>query len=206
MRLLVALIGLCCGAFAGVYALLNNPLTAAAEPVAGIAGESYQWQVLEAVGNGFGPAELLGLPLANPDRPLGADALESASAAVMLLTDEQNQPRALATRLSVFSSDGSLTEGRVGIETFTNIFWPNAGSIFLHGYENRWPVIRAAAEASSAGSMQFSAFSPGGDPGAIVGGSGLHEGASGRFSETFWADPSHPDTLAGHLVLEASAR
>ena len=204
MRLLIALIGLFCGAFAGVYGLLHNPLTAAQEPVADIAGDSYRWQVLESAGNAFGPAELFGLPVNG--RQLGAAALESASAAIMLLTDEKDQPRALATRLAVYSSDSSLTTGHVGVETFTNVFWPNAGSLFLHGYENRWPVIRAAADAASAGGVKLAAVGPGSDPGSIVGGSGLYEGAGGRFSETVWADPARPDTSAGQLVLEASAR
>ena len=204
MRLLIALMGLFCGAFAGVYGLLHNPLAAAEEPVAAVAGDSYRWQVLEGVGNGFGLAELLGLPAAS--RPLGAAALESASAQVMLLTDEQDQPRALATRVAVYSSDSSLTAGRVGVETFTNVFWPNAGSVFLHGYENRWPVIRAAAHVTSESGVQLTAVGAGSDPGAIIGGSGLYEGAGGRFSETVWADPMQPDASAGQLVLEASAR
>ncbi len=204
MRLLIALMGLIGGAFAGIYGVLHNPLTAAEEPVAGIAGDSYRWQVLEAAGNGFGPAELFGLPVAG--RPLGAAALDSASAAIVLLTDEQDQPRALATRLAVYSSDSSLTAGHVGVETFTNVFWPNAGSVFLHGYENRWPVIRAAADMDSAGLVKLTAVGPGIDPGAIIGGSGLYEGAGGRFSETVWADPARPETSAGQLVLEASAR
>jgi len=212
MSKLSAFAGFACGIFAGVVLLLQNPAVEKSFRVD--QAETYEWSALEFFGNAFEPENILRIPGNSVYRPLGAGDIELGSAAVLLLTDETGQPRALAVRLATISQSGDMLRGNVGIDTYTNIFWPNTGSIFLQGYENRWPLIKGEAPSSMGGTAvdgmtaeySVSAISPDKAFAGIVGGSGQFRSSAGRYSETLWRDPDQPDLYAGTISLERSAR
>jgi len=213
MRRLAGIIGFLCGIGAGLFVLLNNPLS----PPAYSAGEisaTYQWRSLEFFGISFTPAELLGISSGSPNRSLGAKEVELSSASIILLQDESGQPAALATRLTAMNKSPDFFAEQVGVDTYTNIFWANAGSVLMHGYENRWPLVRdnvvalfdESGEVTGVGKFTVSAARPDKEITGIVGGSGVFSGIGGRYSETIWRDPEQPDLYAGAISLGIAVR
>jgi len=213
MRKLIGIIGFLCGIGAGLFMLLNNPLGPPAYSVAETS-DTYQWRALEFFGISFTPAELLGISSGSTNRSLGAKEVKLASASIILLLDESGQPAALATRLTAINKSPDMFTEQVGVDTYTNIFWANAGSLLMHGYENRWPLVRtnmvaalgASDEVIDNGSFAVSAVPPDGEPTGIVGGSGLFSGIGGRYSETIWRDTEQPDLYAGSISLDIDVR
>ena len=213
MNRLLGITGFICGIAAGLLMLLNNPLSRADYPVAADS-EAYAWRSLEFFGVAFTPAELLGLSDGSLNRSLGAKEVRLTSASIILLQDEAGQPAALATRLTSINKSSDAYAENLGVDTYTNIFWANAGSILMHGYEDRWPLMRdhyAAGLSSSGdvpgdGEFQVSAERPDKEPTGIVGGSGLFSAIGGRYSETIKRDPDQPDLYAGTVLLDISVR
>ena len=84
----------------------------------------------------------------------------------------------------------------------------------MHGYENRWPLIRSdmvtslngSGEGSDGLEIQVSAVRPDIAPTGIVGGSGLFSAIGGRYNETIKRDPEQPDLYAGTISLAISAK
>lgn len=212
MRRLAGIIGFLCGIGAGLLVLLNNPLSSGIFSAAAESG-TYQWRSLEYFGISFTPAELLGISGGSPNRSLGAKEVKLASASIILLQDERGQPAALATRLTAMNRSPDMFTKNVGIDSYTNIFWANAGSVLMHGYENRWPLVRtdiaaAIGAGEESGGLQFpvSGVLPDGAATGIVGGSGLFSAIGGRHSETIWRDPEQPDLYAGSISLEIAVK
>jgi len=213
MKRLIVIVGFLCGIGAGVFMVLNNPL---GSPGFSVASESdtYQWRPLEFFGIAFTPTELLGVSTGSIDRSLGAKEVILTSASVILLQDEAGQPAALATRLTAMNKSPDIFTENVGVDTYTNIFWANAGSILMHGYENRWPLVRSHFVGPSndadedIGRLEFpvSAEGPDKEPTGIVGGSGLFSAIGGRYSETIWRDPEQPDLYAGSVSLDVAVK
>ena len=213
MRRLVGIIGFLCGIGVGLFVLLNNPLSPPAFSV-DETSDTYQWRALEFFGISFTPAELLGISSGSTNRSLGAKEVKLASASIVLLLDESGQPAALATRLTAINKSPDMFTEQVGVDTYTNIFWANAGSILMHGYENRWPLVRTnmlaalgnSGEVIANNSFAVSAVPPDEELTGIVGGSGLFSGIGGRYSETIWRDPEQSDLYAGAISLDIAVR
>jgi hypothetical protein len=136
MNRLLGITGFICGIAAGLLMLLNNPLSRADYPVAADS-EAYGWRSLEFFGVAFTPAEFLGLTDGSIKRSLGAKEVKLTSASIILLQDEAGQPAALATRLTAINKSSDAYAENLGVDTYTNIFWANAGSILMHGYDSR---------------------------------------------------------------------
>jgi hypothetical protein len=204
MKRLVIISGLLSGMFVTLVFLLNNPVSSAG--LSGAAGKNaYYWNVLEFAGNNFSPAGLLGLRGDNGGSSLGAEEVALANASILLLQDSSGQPVAIATRLSSVSKGGDILSGNVGTETYTNIVWPNRGSVFMQGYENRWPLIRddllsVFGPSEDAEYAVSAAANDRADTG-IVGGSGQLVGVGGSYSETLRPDPDKPGHYAGMISL-----
>jgi hypothetical protein len=211
MKRLTGIIGFLCGIGAGIFVLLNNPLSPPAYSAVADS-DAYQWKALEFFGISFTPNELLHLSSGSSNRSLGAKEVGLASASIVLLLDTAGQPVALATRLTAMNKAPDMYAENVGVDTYTNIFWPNAGSVLMHGYENRWPLIRNnlvaltndAGQDSAGLEVLVSAVRPDKAPTGIVGGSGLFTGVGGRYSETIWQDSEQPDLYTGAISLEIS--
>ena len=213
MKRLIVIIGFLCGIGAGVLMILNNPLSSPGFSVAS-KSDAYQWRALEFFGIAFTPTELLGVSKGSINRSLGAKEVVLTSASVILLQDEAGRPAALATRLTAMNKSPDIFTKNVGVDTYTNIFWANAGSVLMHGYENRWPLVRSHFVASSNGvdeetgrlNFPVSAERPDKEPAGIVGGSGLFSAIGGRYSETIWQDPEQPGLYAGSVSLDVAVK
>ena len=195
--------GFLCGVIATLMMLLNNPVSSAG--LSGASGDdAFHWNILEFAGNSYDPAGLMGI--GSSEGALGAKEVALANASIMLLQDTAGQPVALATRLSSVSKGSDILAGSVGTDTFTNIFWPNRGSVFMQGYENRWPLIRnrLVGMFSSSDQTEFavSAASQEDTEAGIVGGSGQLVGLGGRYSETLREDPERPGHYIGTISLD----
>ena len=213
MKRLTGIIGLLCGIATGLFMLLNNPFSPPALAAAESA-DTYQWRSLEFFGISFTPAELLGVASGSTHRSLGAEEVRLASASIILLQDKSGQPAALATRLTAMNKSPDMFGQQVGVDTYTNIFWANAGSVMMHGYENRWPLVRNrlvatmndSSEAAENSQFYVSAARPDKEPTGIVGGSGLFSGIGGHYTETIQRDPEQPDLYAGSITLDIAVR
>ena len=204
MKRLVIISGLFSGVLVTLIVLLNNPVSSAG--LSGAAGKNaYHWNVLEFAGNNYSPTGLLGLRGDTGGSSLGAEEVSLANASILLLQDSSGQPVAIATRLSSVSKGGDILTGDVGTETYTNIFWPNRGSVFMQGYENRWPLIRdeLLSVFGSSEQTEFPVSAAGNDVAetGIVGGSGQLVGVGGSYSETLRPDPNKPGHYAGMISL-----
>jgi len=204
MNRLVALIGFLSGILVTTIVLLNNPVSSAG--LSGAAGaNAYRWNILEFAGNSYNPAGLMGFPGGGAES-LGADSVALANASIMLMQDENGEPVALATRLSSVTKGGDVLSGNVGTDTYTNIFWPNRGSVFMQGYENRWPLIRNKIvkmfNSSEQTEFAVSSANQGSSEVGIVGGSGQLVGLGGRYSETLREDPDRPGYYVGSISLD----
>jgi len=208
VKKLVAITGFLGGIAIAVMFLLHSPfeprlLDLQAGP------NTLQWQTLEFGGNPFTPAGLLGLPAGAAIVPIGASQVELANASIMLLFDTAGKPVALATRLASRRKGGNLLMGNIGIDTYTNVFWPNRGSVLLHGYEDRTPMLRAGALGSSPvtpdKAFTVSALAPTNAAKGVVGGSGALALTTGRFSEALWQSPQQPGYYSGAVTFEFSA-
>lgn len=213
MKRLVGIMGCLCGMGAGIFLLLNNPLSPPVYSAAEVS-DTYQWKALESFGISFTPAELLHVSSGASNRSLGAKEVGLASASIILLRDKAGQPVALATRLAAINKSPDMYAENVGVDTYTNIFWANSGSVLMHGYENRWPLIRDNLVAvindpdQDSASLEYavSAVRPDNAPTGIVGGSGLFSAVGGRYSEIISKDPDQPDLYSGAISLEIAIK
>ncbi|MCP4000663.1 MAG: hypothetical protein GY727_07120 [Gammaproteobacteria bacterium] len=207
MNKLIAFIGFVCGILTAIFALLLNPVG----PVlisGSMDSNSYAWSALDFYGAELDEVTLLGLPLSISGKAFADEGVVSANASTLVLRGADNKPAALATRLVALDEKGELLSADLGVNSFTNIFWPNRGSLMLYGYENRWPVIRnnilSRLGRVSEDSWLVSAQSPGNSPTGVIGGSGAMEGMGGRYSETLQLNPEGEENFMGQLSLELS--
>jgi hypothetical protein len=209
MSRLGALFGFLCGIGAGILLLLHNPIVQPGMDVP-MGSRILRWNALEHFGISFSAADMLGLSDGGGQHSVGVAEIDLASASILLLRNSAGQPAALATRLSAVNDNRDLLAGRVGVDTYTNIFWPNRGSVFSHGYENRWPVISGNAlvalnQASVPPDGYFvSAQHPDKMQTGIVGGSGLLTGLSGRYGERLKPDSDNQGLYMGTIWFERS--
>jgi hypothetical protein len=205
MKKLVALTGFAAGILIALVILLRSPFSPQLLSLPSNA-DTLQWQALEFAGNPFTPAGVLGLPAGSRIVPVGSPQVALANVSIMLLYDGAGQPVALATRLASRRKGGNLFIGNIGIDTYTNVLWPNRGSILMHGYEDRTPMLRASALGKNAMSpddaFAVSAVPPKGVAQGVVGGSGELIGSSGQFSETLWQTLQQPGNYSGTLTIE----
>lgn len=204
MRALATIIGFFAGVAAALTLLINNPLQSALLPVS--AANAYGWRALEIHGARFDANRLMNLPIGQRNEAFIADGIETANAAVLILSDVNGQPAALAVRLMALNEKDALLHAEVGVSTYMNVIWPNYGSIFLHGDENRWPIIRdRVLELIGRGHYQragvFSVSTVGGDH-TVAGGSGAFAGIGGRYTEELYVDTEQVDRYAGRLELK----
>ncbi len=208
MKKLVALTGFLAGIVLALVLLLNSPFAPQLLSVQG-GSNTLQWQTLEFAGNPFAPAGLMGLPTGSATVPIGAPQVALANASIMLLFDGAGQPVALATRLASRRKGGNLLMGNVGIDTYTNVFWPNRGSVLMHGYEDRTPMLRASAlgrnPMSSDQAFTVSAIPPKELAKGVVGGSGALVSSRGQFTESVWERPQQPGLYTGTVTIELSS-
>lgn len=205
MKTIVVLAGLLAGFVAASLAIVHLPR--GPQTVADFGDvERYEWTAVEYHGRIHDTPSLFGIAWTQQERLFGAATLRDASAAILLLRDVEGVPRALATRIQVRNPDSELLDADLGVETYTNIFWPNRGSVLAASYENRWPQLESLV-AELQGEVPTDApwlvSSVGGNHRAlgIVGGSGAFDGAEGEFSERLQLDPSAPGGFRGTLGL-----
>ena len=208
MKRVIIVLGFLCGVAATLVLLVKNPL--AATGVGSVDGPgTYNWVPLEFAGNAFAPPNLLGksaYDLSDADD----DALGYASAAILLVQEADGQPVALATRLTAIAKDGNLLQGNVGVDTYTNLFWPNRGSIMMYGHENRWPLISRealamlgqAADTDQADSYLVSVDSTDDSSTGVVGGSGVWTGVGGRYQEVLTETDDQPGIYTGRIAVQ----
>ena len=205
MKLLIALTGLFCGLFIGTGVLLFNPLSPPAMD-SGNAGITYQLSPLEFHGAELDHVALLGLPGTPAGTPFAADNIATANASVTVLRAPGGEAVALATRLAAADKQSRLLRGDVGVNTYTNLFFPNRGSVFMHGRENRLPIIRSGVLRSMGqpGELLWSVTSRlnSGANSGMVGGSGFYESTSGRYSERLQVGPASDGTFTSELTLD----
>jgi hypothetical protein len=198
------ILGLLAGAVGAVVLLFNNPLQPSRPSILPNASV-YDWRAPEFHGASFGAAGLMNLPIGPRSEPFGAAGIATANAAVLILTDEDGQPAALAARITVLGETPDLLRSDVGVSSYTNIIWPNYGSLFLRGEENRWALIRDSA-------LKFSGMSNAGADGRfrvsrlagmrdVIGGSGAFANIGGRYAEELSWDEDNPERLAGTIGL-----
>ena len=158
-----------------MFVLLFSPLS---PPYTGseINRDVYNWSALQFQGAELDEVVLLNLPLKQAGEAFSEEAIRSATASVVVLRTQNGQPAALGTRLSVADEGSDLLSAKLGVRTYSNVFWPNSGSILISGYENRWPVLRSAVMHSlgqvSDRQWLVSAKQPAGDFTGVAGGSG----------------------------------
>jgi len=208
MRLLASLTGLLVGVAAALVFLLNNPLQSPRVSLAGVENV-FDWRALEFHGAVFDPARLMNVPLNKHGEPFVADGIADSNVSLMLLGDKNGRPAALATRITYQNDKADVLYSDVGVSTYTNIIWPNYGSLFLHSDENRWDLIRndamqALGESNYQPVNSFLVSTPARDR-AVAGGSGGFAGVGGRYAEELIADPAIPGRYAGRIALELQA-
>jgi len=206
-----AFFGFLCGIGGALLLLLHNPIIPPGEDVP-TGSRLYRWSVLEYFGVSYTAADALGLSDSGGSRSLGVPEIELAGASILLLRDSAGQPVGLATRVTVMNDNWNLLGGSVGVDAYTNIFWPNRGSLFLQGYENRWPVMsgEALVELNQAtmppNGYLVSAAHPDEQTMGFAGGSGQLAGISGRYSERLKLDPDNSGLYMGTLWFERAVR
>jgi hypothetical protein len=205
MKFLISLIGFVAGIAAAIGFLLSNPLQTSLLPVA-VTDNVYNWRALEFQGAAFGTTQLMNLPLGQQGEAFIAEGIATSNASLLILEDKNGQPAALATRIVVLNDKSDLLRSDVGVSTYTNIIWPNYGSLFLAGDENRWPIIRNDAlqllgESNYQPVDTFSVSALGHDR-FVAGGSGGFAGVGGRYTEELYADSATYGRFAGRIALE----
>jgi hypothetical protein len=205
MRLLISIVGLLAGAIAGLGLLLVNPLQPPQVSVADF-DNVYDWRALEFHGAVFGTPRLMNLPVGRHGEAFVAEGIASSNVSLLLMGDKNGHPAALATRIVILNAKGDLLSSDVGVSTYTNIIWPNYGSLFLHGDENRWGLIRNDAltllgESNYQPVSTFPVSSLTKDR-SVAGGSGGFAGVGGHYAEELTGDPANPDRYAGRIALE----
>jgi len=205
MRLLIALTGLLAGAAVAVAALLFNPLSPS--PVIGGAGKNvYDWSPLEFHGAELNAIGMLGLPLPRAGKPLVEGSVATANAAIIVLRDAAGEAAGLATRLVALDEQGQILQGDLGVNAYTNIFFPNRGSMLLVGHENRWPVVRsnvmAALGQPAMEVWPVTTQNPDGSPSRLIGGSGELETIRGRYTESLRPGADNDGVLNGQIELD----
>lgn len=206
MHLIISLIGLIAGMALGFAALLFNPLEQ--PPVALTETEVYDLSPLEFHGAALDDVMLLNIPLAGSGSPFAAENMTHSNASIVVLRGANGEAVALGTRLVMAGDDSDLLGAKLAVQTYTNIFWPNRGSLMMHGLENRWPVLRSHV-LEGAGSTASWPVSIG--PGTvekigILGGSGDLESIGGSYSEELRLNPVGDGTFVGRISLEKSIR
>ena len=209
MKLLIALTGLGAGLFVGLGALLFNPLSPA-PTLPGSGSITYQLAPLEFHGAELDHIALLGLPGQPAGEQFAADNIATANAAIMVLSTPGGDAMALVTRLTAADRHSDLLRGDVGSETYTNMFFPNRGSLFMSGRENRWPIVRSGTLRSlgQPGELLWPVTTrvQNGDPSGVVGGSGQLEYTGGRYTESLQLSPAGNGTFNSEIVLELVSR
>ena len=206
MHLFISLIGLLAGMALGFAALLFNPLEK--PPVALTETEVYDLSPLEFHGAALDDVMLLNIPLAGSGSPFAAENMTHANASIVVLRGANGEAVALGTRLVMAGDDSDLLGANLAVQTYTNIFWPNRGSLMMHGLENRWSVLRSHV-LEGAGSTTSWPVSIG--PGTvekigILGGSGALQSIGGSYSEELRLNPVGDGTFVGRISLEKSIR
>jgi hypothetical protein len=205
MNKLIMILGFCCGCMTVLAATLFNP-TGPAPLAASEGAEMYEVRALEFHGAELDAVRMLGLPLPTVKQPFQAAGIAGANASIVVLSDAGGEPFALAARLVAQDDDGAILDGDLGVNTYINIFLPNRGSLLLHGYENRWPIVRdgilSALGQTEVENWQVSSMRTDGVATGVAGGSGVFERAGGRFSETLQLSPADDETFISQLALE----
>lgn len=215
MGKLAALLGFLVGIAAGILLLLYNPLSPPPESnlIRSGGSEAYRYTPSEVRGMDLSAKGLMnGERLGLVEHDFSSPGISHSIAAVLVLRDANGDYAALATKLAAFSADSSVLRGDVGINSYWNIFWPNRGSVFLAGYENRWPMIRDRFVAAIRGDVP----GPGSQEYILTAKSDRHEaarafGGSGRYRDTkgtFQESEQRPDAdseTEGSVALAISA-
>lgn len=200
MRWLVAIVGLCAGAAAGVALLLANPLRALDRPFALAEDAVFGLAVPAGAERGLAlaPGALLGLGGAGAGG-FTDPALRYARAQVAIVAPLDGQPPAIGVKLASVARDNGLLEGRLAMNAAWVLFWPGQGGVFLVGEDDHWPRLADAVRSASAGG----AFQPGdaryrlttsaaddARPAVVLGGTGALGRARGLYEEWLARDGS----------------
>jgi hypothetical protein len=206
MRLIISIIGLFAGMGLGFSALLFNPLEQS--PVALTKTEVYDLSPLEFHGVALDDVMLLNIPLEGSGTPFAAENMTHSNASIVVLRGANGEAVALGTRLVMAGDDSDLLGANLAVQTYTNIFWPNRGSLMMHGLENRWSVLRSHVLEGdgSATSWPVSIAPDAVAKTGILGGSGALESIGGSYSEELQLNPAGDGTFVGRISLEKSIR
>ena len=204
MRLLIAVLGLAAGSAVTLAGLLFNPLSPGAM-TGGDGNAAYDWTPLEFHGVELNAVSLLGLPLRPAGKPLVSQSLGTANIAVIVLRNSVGEAAGLATRISALDKQSDLLSADLGVSTYTNVFMPNRGSLFLVGQENRWPVVRSnvmsALGQPAVAQWAVTTRLRDGSPSSVVGSSGELETLSGRYVERLQPGNADNGVFSGQIEL-----
>ncbi|HJP05223.1 MAG: hypothetical protein CL799_12555 [Chromatiales bacterium] len=204
MKALAIILGLVMGAVGALALLLNNPLQPSRPSISPTASV-YDWRASEFHGASFGTAGLTRLPVGPRSQPFVAAGISTANAAVLILTDADGQPAALATRITVLGETSDLLRSDIGVSSYTNIIWPNYGTLFLQSNENRWSLVRdtALTFAGIPNSRAKEGFRISRLAGVrdVIGGSGAFAKIGRRYVEELRWDEENPERLAGTIGI-----
>jgi hypothetical protein len=201
--------GLLCGMVVALIALLFNPLTP--RPVIpGTESSTYKASPLEFHGVELDEVGLLGLPFEPVGVPQAADSLAASNASILVLRGAGGEEIGVATRIVTLDGASNILLGDLGTETYTNIFFPNSGSLFLHGHESRWALVRSNVLGGrgerAVVSWPVTTKRRDNAPSGVVGGSGVFEGVGGRYVEMLQPGNAFGGVLESQISLDLSAR
>ncbi|MGI9292128.1 MAG: hypothetical protein ACR2QG_12740 [Gammaproteobacteria bacterium] len=207
MRMLIAIIGFCAGCAAALAALLLNPL---AQPVQSMNGsETYDLSPLEFHGAELNDVLLLNLPVKTSGIPFAAENMTHSNASIVVLRNTDGEAVALGTRLVMAGDDSDLLSAQLNAQAYTNIFWPNRGSIMMFGRENRWAVLQSyvlEGKGNADSTWEVSVMPMDGSLSGIIGGSGAFESIGGTYTEILKPNPRGDGTFVGKIALEKTIR
>jgi hypothetical protein len=208
MKQFISFVGIFAGAAVAFFALLFNPLEPDSLPQTG--AEIYDWTPLEFHGVELNEVSLLGLPLKRTGRPFAGEEIEYTNASIIVLRDPDGVATALATRFVTLDNGSDLLGANLAVNTYTNIFWPNRGSLLMHGYENRWSIMRSRMMLATGNAEKdhwlVSTNPRNGNRSGILAGSGAVEGVGGNYSEVLKPNPSGDGTFVGRFSLEPTRK
>ncbi len=139
---LVAIVGLALGAAAAGVVLYLNPLAHKSapppNPAARVLSYTLPDHVLQfAVGE---DARLLGGDTG--DDGLWEETIDRAAVLGLVLTDDQAQPAAIASRLMATSGDTDLLLTGMLLSDYWLVTIPGEGTLFVHATSNAWPFFK----------------------------------------------------------------
>jgi hypothetical protein len=201
------LLGMLAGMLAGILIVIFNPF----------AGGTLLRSVPEAKFHSYTTGDVYGMHrsvdsilnlawLLQGPGDFSEPAIRNTTASVLVLRDYTGSPVAFATRLSSVARNDNMLLGSLKMRTYSNVFWPNEGSVYMQAEETRRPMFRdGLVSFLTGGELSANAESYvltiDSDRNQIVGLSGELADVSGAYSEVLLSPADDPQIQQGELQL-----